>query len=148
MANGLIVHNTGDVQLSLCQIIPITGAVIVSTPQDVALNVAQKAIAMFKKLNAPILGVIENMSRYTCPHCGAQEQIFGAGGARKTAERLGLPFLGEIPLATAVRETSDAGHPIVLSQPESPAAKAFVAIAQQLIAQVAKQSESGVKVTF
>ena len=143
---------TGDVQLSLCQSIPLTGAVIVSTPQDVALNVAQKAIAMFRKLNAPILGVIENMSHYVCPHCGTRDDIFGSGGARAIAERLQLPFLGEIPLATAVRASADAGRPIVLSDPGSPAAKAFTAAAEQLAAQVsicAMQGEAAqVKVTF
>src|SRR3989338_3775133 len=89
---------TGDVTLSLCQSIPLTGVVIVSTPQDIALNVAQRAIAMFKKLNAPILGIIENMSHYVCPRCGQREEIFGVGGARKTAERMAIPVLGEIPL--------------------------------------------------
>jgi len=141
---------TGDVQLSLCQSIPLAGAVIVSTPQDVALNVAQKAIVMFKKLNTPILGIIENMSEYVCPHCGAREEIFGSGGARQTAERLGIPFLGEIPLATAVRQTSDAGTPIVLSAPDSAAAKAFTTVAENLAAQVSIRAMQGeqVKVTF
>ena len=139
---------TGDVQLSLCQIIPITGAVIVSTPQDVALNVAQKAIAMFKKLNAPILGIIENMSAYVCPHCGKQEEIFGSGGARKTAERLSLPFLGEIPLATRIRATADAGTPIVLTEPGSPEASAFIAVAERLTAQVSLRAAPMTKVTF
>jgi len=144
---------TGDVQLSLCQIIPITGAVIVSTPQDVALNVAQKAIAMFKKLNAPILGIIENMSVYVCPHCGKREDIFGSGGARKTAERLSIPFLGEIPLATRIRATADAGTPIVLTEPNAPEAKAFIAVAERLAAQVTLRAAQGeavppVNVTF
>ena len=144
---------TGDVQLSLCQSIPVTGAVIVSTPQDVALNVAQKAIAMFKKLNAPIIGIIENMSEYVCPHCGKRDEIFGTGGARKIAERLEIPFLGEIPLATSIRETSDAGKPIVLSQPDSPSAKAFTHAAEQLAAQISIRAMQGeltpqVKVTF
>ena len=141
---------TGDVQLSLCQSIPLTGAVIVSTPQDVALHVAQKAIAMFRKLNAPILGVIENMSRYVCPHCGTRDDIFGSGGARAIAERLQLPFLGEIPLSTPVRAASDAGRPIVLSQPDAPAAQAFVKAAEQLAAQVSIRAMAGteVKVTF
>ena len=144
---------TGDIQLSLCQLIPITGAVIVSTPQDVALNVAQKAITMFKKLNAPVLGVIENMSAYLCPHCGARDEIFGKGGARAIAERLGLPFLGEIPLATPIRASADAGRPIVLSDPDSPGAKAFIAAAEQLAAQVSIRGMQGeltpqVKVTF
>ncbi len=144
---------TGDVQLSLCQAIPLTGAVIVSTPQDVALNVAQKAIVMFKKLNAPILGVIENMSQYVCPHCGTRDDIFGSGGARAIAERLQLPFLGEIPLATPVRAASDAGRPIVLGAPDSPAARAFVVAAEQLAAQVSIRVMQGelaskVNVTF
>jgi len=143
---------TGDVQLSLCQSIPITGAVIVSTPQDVALNVAQKAITMFKKLNAPVLGIIENMSYYVCPHCGTRDDIFGQGGAKQTAERLGLPFLGEIPLSTLIRQSADAGNPIVASDPTSPAANAFVRAAQQLAAQVSIRAMSGeaprVKVTF
>jgi len=144
---------TGDVQLSLCQAIPITGAVIVSTPQDVALNVAQKAIAMFKKLNAPVLGVIENMSDYVCAHCGHRDDIFGTGGARAIAERLGIPFLGAIPLATPIRVSADAGKPIVLTDPSSPSAKAFIAAAEQLAAQVSIRGMQGeltphVKVTF
>jgi ATP-binding protein involved in chromosome partitioning len=144
---------TGDVQLSLCQIIPITGAVIVSTPQDVALNVAHKAIAMFKKLNAPLLGIIENMSHYTCPHCGKREDIFGSGGAKKTAERLGIPFLGEIPLETKIRAASDIGRPLVLSDPGSAAARAFTTVAENLAAQVSIRAMQGelasqVKVTF
>ena len=144
---------TGDVQLSLCQSIPITGAVVVSTPQDVALNVAQKAIAMFKKLNVPILGVIENMSYYLCPHCGKRDEIFGTGGARQIAERLNIPFLGEIPLATPIRVSADAGQPIVRSQSGSPAAQAFVSVAEQLAAQVSIRAMQGeltpqVKVTF
>jgi ATP-binding protein involved in chromosome partitioning len=143
---------TGDVALSLCQSIPITGAVIVSTPQDVALNVAQKAIAMFKKLNAPILGVIENMSYYATAS-GERDYIFGKGGARQVAERLQLPFLGEIPLVTAIREASDAGAPLVLTRPESTAARAFVQAAEQLAAQASIRGMQGelqpkVKVTF
>ncbi|MBI4341232.1 MAG: Mrp/NBP35 family ATP-binding protein [Candidatus Omnitrophica bacterium] len=144
---------TGDTQLSLCQSIPITGAVIVSTPQDVALNVAQKAIAMFGKLNAPVLGVIENMSYYVCPHCNNREEIFGTGGAKQIAQRLNLPFLGEIPLATPVRVASDAGTPVVLSDPTSPVAKAFIAAAEALAQQVSIRAMHGeltpaVKVTF
>ena len=144
---------TGDVQLSLCQSIPVTGAVIVSTPQDVALNVAQKAIVMFKKLNVPVLGLIENMSYYVCPHCGKRDDIFGSGGARKIAEQLQLPFLGEIPLATPIRTSSDAGKPILLSDPGSKAAKAFVHAAENLAAQVSIRAMQGelspqVKVTF
>jgi ATP-binding protein involved in chromosome partitioning len=144
---------TGDVTLSLCQSIPIAGAVIVSTPQDVALAVAERAIAMFGKLNAPVLGLIENMSAYACPKCGHTEEIFGAGGAQRAAERLGLPFLGAIPLETLVRISSDAGVPVVVSRPDSAAAKAFSAVAKQLIAQVEERVRRGEaiappKVTF
>lgn len=144
---------TGDVQLSICQSIAVTGAVIVSTPQDVALNVAQKAIAMFNKLKAPILGVVENMSYHLCAHCGTREDIFGTGGARAIAERLQLPFLGEIPLATSVRVASDAGKPILLSDPASAAAGAFVKAAEALAQQVSIRAMQGetapqVAVTF
>jgi len=144
---------TGDVQLSLCQSIPITGAVIVSTPQDVALNVAQKAITMFRKLNAPVLGVIENMSHFECSQCHHREEIFGTGGARKIAEDLKLPFLGEIPLVTSIRTGSDAGHPIVMTDPDSPAAQAFIKAAEQMAAQVSILTMRGelyapAKVTF
>ena len=100
---------TGDIQLSLCQKVPLTGAVIVSTPQDVALNVAQKAIAMFNQLNTPVLGIVENMSHYRCSHCGQRDDIFGTGGARKVSDSKGLPFLGEIPLSTNIRVHSDQG---------------------------------------
>lgn len=127
---------TGDVQLSLCQTIPLTGAVIVSTPQDVAWNIAQKAILMFDKLNTPVLGVIENMSHYQCGHCGEREDIFGTGGARKAAMRLGIPFLGEIPLLTTVRETADQGDPVVHAAPSGEAAKAFIKIAKGMAAEV------------
>ena len=144
---------TGDVQLSLCQTIPITGAVVVSTPQDVALNVAQKAIAMFTKLNAPVLGIIENMSYYICPHCGTREEIFGTGGAKQTADRMHIPFLGAIPLATQIRQTSDAGTPVVVSDPDSPAAQAFTVAAEQLAAQISIRAMQGatvpeIQVTF
>lgn len=144
---------TGDVTLSLCQSIPITGAVIVSTPQDVALNVAQKAIAMFKKLNVPIIGMIENMSHYVCPHCDKQDPIFGTGGAKRIAEDLSIPFLGEIPLTTPIRVASDKGEPIVASDPESPAARAFMKAAENLAAQVSIRGMQGEiaqqpKVTF
>ena len=127
---------TGDVQLSLCQTIALTGAAIVSTPQDVALDVARRGIAMFAKLSAPVLGMIENMSGYICPHCGVSEDVFGIGGARSAAEALGIPFLGEIPLTTAIRRSADEGLPIVLAAAGSPAAQAFVRVAEQLAAQV------------
>jgi ATP-binding protein involved in chromosome partitioning len=127
---------TGDVQLSLCQTIPLTGAAVVSTPQDVALNVAQKAVAMFRQLNTPVLGVIENMSGFECPKCGHHEDIFGRDGAKAAAERMGIPFLGAIPLATVIRTTADEGRPIMMSDPESPQAKAFMRVAENLAAQI------------
>jgi ATP-binding protein involved in chromosome partitioning len=127
---------TGDIQLSLCQKIPLTGAVVVSTPQDVALLVAEKAITMFNQLKSPILGLVENMSYFVCPHCGERENIFDTGGAERASERLNLPYLGGIPLATAIRRTSDSGRPIVIDDPGSPSALAFREIAQRLAAQV------------
>jgi ATP-binding protein involved in chromosome partitioning len=142
---------TGDVQLSLCQSIPITGAVIVSTPQQVALAVAQKAVAMFRNLNAPILGIVENMSDYVCPACGAHDGIFGVGGAAQLAARLGIAFLGAVPLTAALRRASDAGQPVVSFEPDSVSARAFVSMAGRVteIAN-AKLQEPGVRpqVTF
>ncbi len=127
---------TGDVQLSLCQKVPLTGAVVVSTPQDVALNVAQKAIAMFRQLKCPVLGVVENMGYYVCPGCGQRDDIFWAGGARKVSQRMQLPFLGEIPLSSNIRIQSDQGRPIVLAEPASPQAQAFVEVAEQVAVQI------------
>ena len=126
---------TGDIQLSLSQTIPLTGAVIVSTPQDLALTVAAKAIAMFQKLNVPILGIVENMSYYLCPKCGHREDIFGHGGARAAANKLGLPFLGEIPLDVNVRIHSDSGKPVALDD-TTPYGKAFQEIAGAVAAQI------------
>ena len=103
---------TGDAQLTIAQRVPLKGAVIVSTPQDIALIDARKGIAMFNKTQVPILGMVENMSMFTCPDCGSSHAIFGHGGARETAEKLGAPFLGEIPLVPRIRETSDAGTPV------------------------------------
>lgn len=134
---------TGDVQLSLCQIIPLTGAAIVSTPQDVALQVAEKAIIMFQKLNTPVLGLIENMSGFVCRHCGEKEEIFGAGGVREYSLQHEIPFLGAIPLDTRVRETSDSGEPTVIADPNSPAAQAFMLVAQNLAAQVSVRNLGG-----
>lgn len=124
---------TGDIQLTMAQRVPLSGAVIVSTPQDIALIDARKGLAMFNKVNVPILGVIENMSGFACPHCGETSHIFGHGGAKETAEKLGAPFLGEIPLHLSIRETSDAGTPIVASQSDSLQAKAFLNIAAQVL---------------
>jgi len=123
---------TGDAQLTLAQSIPLGGAVIVMTPQDLAMHIAVKALAMFRQLNVPILGIIENMSSYICPHCGSPSAIFRQGGARRASERLGVPFLGEIPLDPRVCQTSDRGTPIVTTVPDSPAAEAFRRVSEML----------------
>ncbi len=127
---------TGDVQLSLSQSIPLTGAAIVSTPQDVALEVASKAILMFEKLKVPILGVIENMSYHVCSHCGEREDIFGHGGAKEASRRAGIPFLGEVPLDTSIRVSGDRGKPVTLESSESASVRAFHEIASRLASQV------------
>ncbi len=111
---------TGDAQLTMAQQVPLKGAVIVSTPQDLALIDARRGIAMFKRVNVPVLGIVENMSTFICPKCGTRSDIFGHGGARHEAERLGVPFLGEVPLDMSIRETSDAGLPVVATQPDGP----------------------------
>ena len=121
---------TGDAQLTLAQRVPLKGAVIVSTPQDLALIDARKGLNMFRKTEVPVLGIIENMSTFLCPNCGHESHIFGHGGARATAAELGCDFLGEIPLVPSIRETSDAGTPIVAKAPGSPEARAFIAIAK------------------
>ena len=123
---------TGDAQLTLAQRVPLTGSVIVSTPQDIALLDVRRGIGMFEKVHVPVFGIIENMSYFICPHCSERSEIFSHGGARETAERLGVEFLGEIPLNMAIRETSDAGTPIVVSQPNSPHAKSYLAIAARI----------------
>ena len=125
---------TGDVQLTLSQKYQVTGAILVSTPQDVALLDARKALDMFDKLKVPVLGIVENMSTYICPNCGHEAHIFGHGGARAEAERLGLPFLGEIPLDLSIRLAGDEGTPVVASKPDSPEARAFRGVARRLIA--------------
>ncbi|TDI68492.1 MAG: iron-sulfur cluster carrier protein ApbC [Alphaproteobacteria bacterium] len=121
---------TGDAQLTMAQRVPLAGAVIVSTPQDIALIDARRGLAMFNKVNVPVFGIIENMSRFICPHCGGESHIFGHGGARDCAAELGVPFLGEIPLDIEIRETSDAGTPVVAISPESDHAACFRAIAR------------------
>jgi ATP-binding protein involved in chromosome partitioning len=129
---------TGDVQLTMAQNAPLSGAVIVSTPQDLALLDARRGIAMFEKVSVPVLGVIENMSYFVCPHCGGRSDIFSHGGARHEAERRGVPFLGEVPLDIAIRETSDSGRPIVASAPDGVHAKAFRGIARTLMSALDK----------
>jgi ATP-binding protein involved in chromosome partitioning len=120
---------TGDAQLTMAQQVPLKGAVIVSTPQDLALIDARRGIAMFRRVNVPVLGIVENMSYFVCPECGSRSDIFGHGGARHEAERLGVPFLGEVPLHMDIREKSDAGMPVVASAPDGPHALIYRAIA-------------------
>jgi ATP-binding protein involved in chromosome partitioning len=127
---------TGDTQLTMAQNVPLSGAVIVSTPQDIALLDAKKGLNMFRKVDVPVLGFIENMSYFACPHCGERTDIFAHGGAKREAERFGVDFLGEIPLDIAIRETSDSGEPIVVSQPSSPHAAAYREIAQKVWAKL------------
>jgi ATP-binding protein involved in chromosome partitioning len=132
---------TGDAQLTLTQKVPLTGAVIVTTPQDVALIDARKGLAMFRKVNVPVLGIVENMSYFICRHCGEREEIFGHGGGHKTAEMLGVPFLGEVPIDPKVVVGGDSGEPIVVMDPTSPAAMAFTECARQIVQQVESGTE-------
>jgi ATP-binding protein involved in chromosome partitioning len=137
---------TGDAQLTMAQQVPLKGVVIVSTPQDLALIDARRGIAMFRRVNVPVLGIVENMSTFICPHCGTRSDIFGHGGARHEAERIGVPFLGEVPLDIAIRETSDAGAPVVASAPESPHAQSFRAIAARVRDGLAAESRPPPKI--
>ena len=123
---------TGDVVISLVQTVPLTGAVVVSTPSDVSLQDARKALEMFAQVNVEVLGIVENMSYFTCPHCGEVIDIFSKGGAERTAQQFGIPFLGSIELIPAIREGGDKGLPITLAGPKSPAAAAFYEVAQKL----------------
>ncbi len=127
---------TGDAQLTMAQQVPLSGAVIVSTPQDIALLDARKGLNMFRKVDVPVLGIVENMSYFLCPHCGERSEIFSHGGARKEAEKLGTDFLGEVPLDIQIRETSDGGRPIVVAEPASAHAKLFRAMAERIWAKV------------
>ncbi len=128
---------TGDAQLTMSQQVPLSGAVIVSTPQDIALLDARKGLNMFRKVDVPVLGIIENMSLFVCPNCGHVSHIFSHGGAKREAEKLGIEFLGEVPLDMEIRETSDGGQPIVVSKPDSENAKTFVRMAERIRDQVA-----------
>jgi ATP-binding protein involved in chromosome partitioning len=123
---------TGDAQLTLAQAVPLRGAIIVSTPQDLALIDARRGLAMFTRVNVPVLGIIENMSYFQCPHCGTRSDIFGHGGARHEAEKLGVPFLGEVPLHMDIRATSDSGTPLVHSVPDGEHAAIYRAIAGRI----------------
>jgi ATP-binding protein involved in chromosome partitioning len=137
---------TGDVQLTLAQKTQLAGAVVVSTPQDIALIDARRGVSMFQQVRVPVLGIVENMSFFACPHCGTRTEIFGHGGARAEAARIGVPFLGEIPLLPAIRETSDAGTPISVAAPESEAARAFMALAEQVAGAVGGAVRTGPKI--
>ncbi|HMF93481.1 MAG TPA: Mrp/NBP35 family ATP-binding protein, partial [Vicinamibacterales bacterium] len=127
---------TGDVSLSLSQTVPVAGAIIVTTPQRVSLSDSRRAAAMYKKLNIPPIGIIENMSYFACPNCQHEADIFGHGGGEKMAAELGIPFLGRLPIYQPIREGGDSGVPLMIAEPESPAARAFVAAAERTAAQV------------
>ena len=127
---------TGDVQLTLAQKVPLTGVVIVTTPQDVALLDVVRGISMFRKLDVPILGVIENMSFFRCPHCGERSDIFSHGGGEAASKKLDVPFLGEVPIDLKIREGGDAGRPVLVDDSESPQSKVFMNLAEQLAARI------------
>jgi len=127
---------TGDAQITLCQSQPVSGSIIVTTPQDVALADVVKGIAMFRDLKVPVLGVVENMSHYECPHCGRMDYLFGKGGGERISQRMGVDFLAKIPLEMAVRQGGDIGLPVVIGQPESPTANAFYNLAQEVAARL------------
>ncbi len=127
---------TGDVSLSMAQSVPVAGAVLVTTPQGVSVSDVRKAVGMFRQLNIPVLGVVENMSYFVCGHCSERTEIFGHGGGARMAEELGIPFLGEVPIDTRVRSGGDEGQPIVVAAPDSPAAVAFRSVAGRVAAQI------------
>jgi ATP-binding protein involved in chromosome partitioning len=137
---------TGDVSLSMAQSVPVAGAVVVTTPQGVSVSDVRKAVGMFRQLNIPILGVVENMSYFVCGHCQEKTEIFGHGGGVKMAEDMGIPMLGQIPIDTRVRSGGDEGRPIVSAAPEAPAAKAFFEIAGRVAAEISKQNARVLKV--
>uniref|UniRef100_A0A7S3VGZ0 Iron-sulfur protein NUBPL n=1 Tax=Dunaliella tertiolecta TaxID=3047 RepID=A0A7S3VGZ0_DUNTE len=134
---------TGDAQINLAQRIPLSGALVVSTPQDIALLDARRGVSLFNKLRVPVLGLIENMSYHQCVACGHKEHTFGKGGVRKTAEELGLDVLGEVPLDIAVCRRSDEGKPIVVSEPQSPCAQAYLEMAQRLQVKLQTSAAAG-----
>jgi ATP-binding protein involved in chromosome partitioning len=131
---------TGDVSLSLSQSVPVAGAVVVTTPQGVSISDVRKAVGMFRQLNIPLLGVVENMSYFVCGHCDERTEIFGHGGGRRMAEELSVPFLGEVPIDTRVRSGGDEGKPIVAAAPDAPAAVAFQEVAGKVAAQISIQA--------
>ena len=139
---------TGDAQLTMAQKVSLSGAVIVSTPQDIALIDARRGVRMFEKVMVPVLGVVENMSSFACPHCGETTHLFGHGGARREAEALGVPFLGEVPLLLDIRETGDAGTPIVAAAPDGAAAKTYGAIAVRVLAGLGGKKQAGPRIVM
>ena len=139
---------TGDAQLTMAQRVSLSGAVIVSTPQDIALIDARRGVRMFEKVMVPVLGVVENMSSFACPHCGETTHLFGHGGARREAEALGVPFLGEVPLLLDIRETGDAGTPIVAAAPDGAAAKAYGAICARVLEALGRSRQTGPKIVM
>src|SRR5881628_3255082 len=134
---------TGDVHLTLAQAVPLTGAVIVSTPQDVGLRISMKTLRMFQQTRVPILGIVENMSYYICPHCDSRDHIFGQGGGSRAAQELGIPFFGEIPLDLAIRTQSDIGVPIVRAHPDAPSARVLREISEKVAAQISIRNYEG-----
>jgi ATP-binding protein involved in chromosome partitioning len=134
---------TGDVQLSLSQMVPLAGAITVTTPQEVALYDVRKGMAMFQKVNVPLLGIIENMSFFVCGHCGERTEIFSHGGGERAAEKVGVPFLGRIPIDPAIRDGGDSGHPIVVADPASPQAAAFREIAKKVMDTLSGTGKTG-----
>jgi ATP-binding protein involved in chromosome partitioning len=132
---------TGDIQLTLSQRVPMTGAVIVTTPQDIALIDAKKAVTMFEKVGVPILGVVENMAVHVCSNCGHAEHIFGEGGAERMCRDYNVPFLGSLPLDVRIREQADSGHPSVIADPDGAVAQAYKAIARKVAVSVAQKAE-------
>ena len=134
---------TGDAQLTLSQLVPLTGAITVTTPQEVALHDVRKGMMMFQKVNVPLLGIVENMSLFLCGHCGERTEIFSYGGGERAAAKLGVPFLGRVPIDPAIRDGGDSGHPIVMADPASPQAAAFRDIAEKLIQQLGGAGKGG-----
>ncbi|WP_269791905.1 iron-sulfur cluster carrier protein ApbC [Stenotrophomonas sp. Iso1] len=137
---------TGDIQLTLSQKIPVAGAVIVTTPQDIATLDARKALKMFEKVEVPVLGIVENMAVHTCSNCGHIEHLFGEGGGQRMAEQYGVPLLGSLPLDIGIREQGDAGTPIVASAPDSAAAQAYLAAARRMVEELAKRPRASIPI--
>ncbi len=138
---------TGDIQLTLSQKIPVAGAVVVTTPQDIATLDARKAVKMFEKVEVPVLGIVENMAVHTCSGCGKVEHLFGEGGGQRMAEQYGVPLLGSLPLEIGIREQGDAGTPIAAAAPESPAAQAYLSAAQRLVEELGKRPRASIPIS-